>query len=665
MASKKILVTEDVPSIALYLDGLLKHLGYEVCPIASSGEEALRIVREQKPDLVLMDIQLQGPMDGIQTAEAINSAQGPPVIYLTENADEKTLARAKATIPASCLLKPLKERELQIGIEMALVNDALRRELREAHSLLEARVKQRTEKLAMVNECLNEEIRMRQNAETKAMEQAALLDKARDAIFLRTIDGVVLYWNQSAERLYGFSRAETIGRRIGDLTSEVHDEHVESALRTVTATGEWIGELKHLSRTGTAIVVESRWTLVRDSTAILVVNTEITERKRIEEQFLRAQRLESIGALASGIAHDLNNVFAPLLMAAQLLQETNPEGETRLADTIFASAARGADMVKQILTFVRGGDGVKGPIQLEHLVREIKNLLSDTLPKSIRIKTQFSTRLWPVMGEATPLHQLLMNLCVNARDAMPQGGELTITLSNVVADEVFVRTRSDARPGPYLCLSVKDTGSGMSPEVRKNIFQPFFTTKEPGKGTGLGLSTVQAIVREHDGFVELDSEPGIGTEFRVYLPACGQAAAAGSAQEAEFPRGDGQLILVADDERAVRDIIAATLEAYGFRVIVADDGVDALSLFAVQRDKIAGVITDLSMPYLDGLACARALRKLAPAIPILMISGTGFESGEGMRIDNEETELLLKPFTKASLLTALHKVLGKSTASAR
>jgi PAS domain S-box-containing protein len=650
----KVLITEDEMVVALDLERRLCKLGFE-CLCVPSGEQAVEQAAKMEPDIVLMDICLQGTLDGVEAAARIRINHDIPIVYLTANADESTLQRAQLTHPASYLLKPFKERELQICIEMALVNHALQRELKNVRDELETRVIERTADLIRANASLRQEIRNREESETQVREQAALLDKARDAIFVRNVEGIILYWNKSAERLYGFQKSEAISQRTSDVLQE-EPYATTNALGTTLEHGAWTGELVHRNRAGNEFIVESRWTLVRENNTLLIVNTDISERKKIETQFLRAQRLESVGALASGIAHDLNNVFTPLLMTAQLLGEDTKDPKiTELADIILASARRGSDMVKQVLLFVRGGEGERQPFRVEHLVKELISLLRDTFPKTIRFHSSFTLELWSVVGDATRLHQVLMNLCVNARDAMPDGGVLSIALKNFTVDQAYASLHGHAQPGDYVCLSISDTGTGMDAEVKQKIFDPFFTTKEPGKGTGLGLPTVQAIIREHGGFLNLDTAPGAGTSFHVFLPGCNDAGTKVDPILPQIPRGNGQLILIADDEQMVREIIKTALEAYDYRVITADDGIDALAKFAANQKELAGIIVDLQMPNLDGSACVQALRQINGCIPILSISGSlGTEAPPPGPEQN--VAFLAKPFTKGALLAAVQQL---------
>jgi two-component system cell cycle sensor histidine kinase/response regulator CckA len=664
----RILITEDEMVVALDLEQRLTRLGYEICATAASGEESLSLATEFKPDLVLMDIQLQGELDGIQAAALIRSELDLPVVFLTANADEKTFQRAQLTHAASYLLKPFKERELQLCIELALTNHALQRQQREAREQLEQRVIERTALLTESNNSLRAEMHTRIHAQEKNRAQAALLDKARDAIFVRSLDGLVTYWNLSAERLYGHPAREAIGRPADELTGSHDDTAHTHALAATLSEGEWIGELLHHRRDGTELLVESRWTLVRDDLTgdplkILVVNTDMTERKKIEAQFLRAQRLESIGSLASGIAHDLNNVFTPLIMSGQLLGDaTLADADRRMVDIMLASARRGADMVKQVLMFVRGTEGEREAFRLEHLVKEVHHLIEETFPRSIRIRSRFDADLPLVMGDATRLHQVLMNLCVNARDAMETGGELTLHIEQRTLDASAATLIPGASAGDFLRLTVSDTGPGMTPEVLSKIFDPFFTTKAPGKGTGLGLATVQAIIHDHGGFLEVETAPGTGAHFHVHLPAAPVQHCLEESACSTPPQGNSEWVLLVDDEHSVREIMKAALEACGYQTLSACDGTEALTQFATHRERIACVVMDLMMPHLDGMATSRALRRIHATVPILLISGLDSTELPAASLAEHQIGVLAKPFTREQLLVSVHQSLSVALA---
>jgi CheY-like chemotaxis protein len=365
--------------------------------------------------------------------------------------------------------------------------------------------------------------------------------------------------------------------------------------------------------------------------------------------------MESIGTLAGGIAHDLNNILSPILMALRMFQMRFTDEESqRLLAMVQKSAERGAGLVSQVLSFARGIEGERILLQPRHIIKEVAKILKDTLPKSIEIEFSISEELWAIIGDATQLHQVLMNLCVNARDAMPQGGRIMIRAENVTLDENYARMNLEARAGRYVCLIVTDSGSGIPEGVVDKIFEPFFTTKKQGEGTGLGLSTALGIVRSHGGFVNVYSEVGRGTEFRVYIPA-GEMGQSRQAREIhdELPRGKGQTILVVDDEAAIREIAKGTLESYGYRVLTAADGTEAVALYAEHRDEIALVLTDMGMPHMDGVATIRVLQKMNPNVKIIATSGLKSEGKIAEAAALGISTFIAKPYTADKLLNAL------------
>ena len=508
-----------------------------------------------------------------------------------------------------------------------------------------------------------EDITERKQSEQKIREQAALLDIATDAIVVHDLNHKVLFWNRGAERLYGWQSEEVLGENSIELLYPAPHPQIDEALRVVVEQGEWQGELALVTKAGKHLVVSSRWTLVQDEDqqpkSILVVTTDITEKKLLEAQFLRAQRMESVGTLAGGIAHDLNNVLTPILSSAQLLLMQTDETNTkhrRLLEMVQNNAKRGANLIKQVLSFARGAEGKHIALQIRHLISEIRQIAQETFPKSIDIQIDLSNKLSLVSGDATQLHQVLMNLCVNARDAMSNGGTLSICATNQWIDEHYVQMNREAHVGAYVLVTISDTGSGMSPDTIDRIFDPFFTTKEPGKGTGLGLSTVLGIVHGHGGFIEVNSAIDQGTEFKVYLPAV-NAEEQPALLEDELVLGQGETILVVDDERTIREVNQAALEAYNYRVLTAADGIEAIALHVEHKRDIRLAVVDLMMPVMDGKTAISTLKKINPQIKIIAVSGLVTSHQITETSSNEIDVFLPKPYSARELVKVIQEVL--------
>jgi two-component system, cell cycle sensor histidine kinase and response regulator CckA len=497
-------------------------------------------------------------------------------------------------------------------------------------------------------------------------KQAQLLELAHDAILVRNMHNQITFWNPSAEATYGWTQAEVLGKdsyAYLNTQSSQPSQSLQAIESELLKKNYWEGELIHKKRDASQITVMSRWALQRDKDgnpiAILEMNQDITEKKALESQVLRAQRMESIGTLAGGIAHDLNNVLTPILSSAQLLlMQTSDENvkAKQLLETIQSSARRGAALLRQVLSFARGVAGKRTILQVRHLIAEIQQMVQETFPKSIDLHLDLANDLWLVSADATQLHQVLMNLCMNARDAMPDGGTLSVSASNIWIDEQYARMNLDAKVGAYVVITVTDTGVGIPPERLDRIFEPFFTTKELGKGTGLGLSTALGIVRSHDGFVTVSSSVAKGTQFKTYLPAVAAEEAQPQLEE-DSTWGHGELILVVDDETAIRETNQASLEAYNYRAITAIDGIDAIALYVKHRQEVDLVLIDLMMPSMDGTTAIRALRKINPDIKIVAVSGLITESQVTTPNHLAIQGFLPKPYTAKELAKCIAGVL--------
>ncbi|MBS0630786.1 MAG: response regulator [Verrucomicrobia bacterium] len=504
----------------------------------------------------------------------------------------------------------------------------------------------------------------RRDSEAQVREQATLLDKARDAIIATDLEHRITYWNARAEEIYGWPAEEAVNHRLEELHLHADPGRFASARAKLNASGEWRGEFIIQSRDGRTLQVESTWSLVMGADgrprSILFIDTDVTERRRMEAQIHRAERMESIGMLAGGVAHDLNNALAPILMAAELLRAhvTDPE-DRRFVDSIEASAQHGAALVQQLLTFARGSEGQRTSVDIPHLLADVQKLLGTTLAKDIDLSVETVGEPWPILAEVTKVKQVLINLCLNARDAMPEGGRIEILAGNTTIGGRHVLSQPGAQPGSYLRIAVRDTGTGIPPDVLGRIFDPFFTTKPAGKGTGLGLSMVAGIIKSHGGWINVESHMGQGTLFELYFPVRDPAPGTPSGSAApSVTKGRGESILLVDDDPAVCDVFKAVLEHAGYGVVAVGTGPATLAEFDRRPGAFAVVITDIMMPGMNGGEVIRALRARSPRQPLLAISGLmDPEKLAGLRDLNPPVECLAKPILPEKLLLTLRRII--------
>jgi PAS domain S-box-containing protein len=518
---------------------------------------------------------------------------------------------------------------------------------------------------------IGRDVTERNVAEHLRREQNEILSNSHEGVMIVNLANKVSLWNHGAETIFGWPAADALGRPPEELLG-LSDPGVVPKLHAVAAAEEfWNGELRAKTRDGRTLVVDCRSTLVSDKAgrprARLNFLTDITEKKLLEERFLHAQRIESIGMLAAGIAHDLNNVLAPIIFAAPMLRGSLPaERDRRILDTLETSAQRGAGLVKQILGFAHTTSGEFRSTQVKHLARDIVGVIAETFPKSIEFRHDVPADLWPVQGNPTQIHQVLMNLCVNARDAMPQGGVLSLAMANRRLDAAEVSKIPGSRPGDWVELTVSDTGTGIAPDVLEKIWTPFYTTKGVGRGTGLGLTTIRSIVANHHGFISLDTAVGLGTTFTVFLPALVSVPPkVKSATPFAQHTGSGELVLVVDDDTAIHSMVAVILQKSGYRVQQCHDGFDALTFFNAQPAEVALVITDVDMPRVGGVALARGLLQIRPDIPILAMSGLPHHDAESPDIPvirSLARGFLAKPFGAEELLAVVHQLLHPAAA---
>jgi two-component system cell cycle sensor histidine kinase/response regulator CckA len=655
-----VLLVEDNLAEARLLQEILKGTHHERFALAHVKRlgEAIAYLKLQPVQVVLLDLTLPDS-SGLASLDTLTQAMpSVPIVVLTNTNDEDLAIQAVRHGAQDYLLKrhvtqDLLERSLRYAIERKQAAEALR----EANEVLEHRVQERTAELKAANAQLRREVNQRQRMQERLelAQRAGKIGTFEWNLTTQTIswssdpnpnsvgNDEPLHYDTWLHRLHPDDR----GAVDAQLHQAMHHHQgLEAEFRMIT------------------MEEETRWIAVKANVfndqsdrplRMIGIHMDITEKKQLEAQFLRAQRLESLGTLASGIAHDLNNILTPMLAVVQLLplKFSNLDPQThRLLDTLETSAHRGAALVQQILSFARGLDGKRVTLQVNHLLTEIKQIIEQTLPKSITITADIDPSLWSMSGDATQLHQVFMNLCVNARDAMPQGGTLEISAQNMCLDDLQARRYMDGVAGCYIAVTVSDTGTGIPAHILHRIFDPFFTTKDPGRGTGLGLSAVLGIVKSHGGFVDVQSQVKMGSQFTIFLPAS-QDVPLPLGTELDLLAGHQEWILVVDDEEAICEITKTTLETYNYRVLTAHHGEEAIALFAEQGHEIHCVLMDVMMPTMDGLTTISLLRRLSP--PVRTIAMSGLSSQEAIA-EYERLGFhgfLAKPFTTRDLLNIL------------
>jgi two-component system, cell cycle sensor histidine kinase and response regulator CckA len=630
----QVLIVEDSEDDMLLLVRELQRGGYDVNYTRVETPATMQAALDRQSwDIVISDYTMPA-FNALEALKILQNRSDLPFIIVSGTIGEETAVAAMKAGAQDYILK---------GNLTRLV-PAVERELREA----EDRQRRHSAEQALA---LSED-------RFKTLCGAAPL-----GIFHCDAQGKNVYVNPRWQQISGLSAAESLGEVwLQAIHPEDFDLASESWQATLAQQQSWTSEHRLLTPQG-----ETRWvrTLVSPMYStqgefLGHVGTveNITEKKQLETQFLRAQRLESLGTMASGIAHDLNNVLTPIMGIVELLplQIPNIDKQTQmLLQILDESTQRGAGLVKQILSFTRGVEGKPTQTQVSHLLREVYNIIHQTFPKNIRLSTELPQDLWAIAADATLLHQVFMNLCVNARDAMPDGGTLTIRAENLTIDEHYAKMNLDLSIGDYVAITIADTGTGIVPEILDRIFDPFFTTKEIGKGTGLGLATVLGIVKSHQGSIDIHSEIGKGTQFKVYLPATATTQVEPSIVNAQPQSGRGELILVVDDEVAIQDITKATLTAYNYNVITASDGIEAIAMYAQHKQEISIVLLDLMMPALDSSTLIRTLFRLDPQVRIIAMSGLATNESVKKVMNEGICAFLAKPFTAPELLNLLQR----------
>ncbi len=511
------------------------------------------------------------------------------------------------------------------------------------------------------------DITIRKQADQERLLLTTAIEQSAESIMITDTEGSILYINTAFEQINGYSRQEAIGKRARILIERNEkDTAVYEDLRMTLDRGEvWRGRLTNKKKDKTLYEAEVTISPVKDKSGRIInyvgVSRDVTNEALLQKQFIQAQKMEAVGTLAGGIAHDFNNLLQVVLGYSELMLRRKSEKENDYSDLqkIFQAGKRGTELVKSLLMFSRKLEPKYRPINLNQEIIQVQGLLSRTIPKTIKIDLRLSGDLEPIQADQSQIGQILMNLGVNARDAMPDGGALTIETANVELGQEYCNAHLEAKPGRYVLLTVSDTGHGIDRETLSHIFEPFFTTKGVGKGTGLGLATVYGIVKEHDGLIICYSEPGQGTTFKIYFHAIQTDENVETLEsETDIPHGTETILLVDDDE-VVRDLAATVLDNFGYQVITAGNGKEALDIYMRQRGKIALVILDLIMPEMDGRQCLNELLRIDPKTKVIIASGHSVNGKVEEIFLSRAKAFVEKPYDIRNLLKNVRDVLDK------
>lgn len=680
----RVLAVDDKEENLYFLRTLLEGNGYEV-EVAGNGADALKCARQLRPDLVISDL-LMPVMDGYAL---LREWKGDPelqdipfMVYTatyTEPEDERLALRlgadafiVKPAEPDSLLarIRGTQEKSRSEGSASPEEEGNGEGDLLRAYSqVLVRKLEKRTFQLEGANRALQEDIRERIRAREELERSSALVRMAGRAARIggwvfRPEDGSFT-WTDETCAIHDLPPGEDPSLTQALAFFAPRDRPgVEGLLERCSSQGDpFDEEFRIRTSSGRPIWVRFIGEPIRDGDAIVPgvqgAYQDISERKHLEEEFARAQRMESIATLTGGMAHDLNNLLTPVLLSVQLLKEDiRDEAALETLAIIESCAQRGSEMVSQVLSFARGVDGARVRVDVPRMVQDLERVVQKTFPPSLSLQTEVPDDLWPLTGDPNQIHQVLMNLLVNSRDAMPDGGRIILRAENVEVDGQYAGVDPKAGRGRHVRISVVDAGLGMPRETVERIFDPLFTTKLEGKGTGLGLATVDAILRAHDGFASVYSEPGVGTTLRVHLPVSEEGAPRlPDRGGTEGRRGGGECLLLVEDEAAIRSITQQTLETFGYRVVTATDGVHGLETYERRRGEIDLVLTDVLMPNMDGPALIRALKGMDPEVVIIATSGMGPDGGVTRARQAGAAHVLQKPYTADALLEMVHLAL--------
>jgi two-component system, cell cycle sensor histidine kinase and response regulator CckA len=637
MNKAQILIVEDEGLIAKDLQAMLKRLGYHVPVTVGTGELAIETAAQNKPDLILMDIQLRGKVDGVEAAESIKSLQDVPVVFLTANSDETNFQRAKLTDPFGFLIKPFEERSLHANIEMALYKHKTEKQIREREQWL-----------------------------------STTLKSIADGVMTTDSKGRITFLNSVAEKLLGWSNEEAMGKHYTEIFCVIEESSRVTPVDAVTKavseglSGTTIDDNLLVQRDGTEIHIEHSVAPIRNNDQMIagyvIVFCDVSQQRKLEQDLRQSQKMDAIGKLAGSVAHDFNNAITAVMGYSSIMLAKIPESDPMYDDAsqILQAAEHSARLTRQLLAFSR--KEILHPVRMNlgTAIQGMKGLLRRLIRENIELEISAPADLWEISADPGHCEQLVFNMSINARDAMPKGGKLSIGVSNVTLTPDAAFGIRGSREGEFVALQISDTGVGMSREVMDRIFEPFFTTKGRDRGTGLGLSTCEGIVRQVKGFINVNSTPGAGTAFTIYIPRTEktEVQVETASVEAGGTSGGSETILVVEDEDAVRMLTTRVLEDLGYTVLEAENGIAAISALERCPEGVDMIISDLVMPEMSGRELVEYVQKTFCNTKILFMSGYTDDDIVNEAVTVSEVAFLQKPFTPTILAGKVREVLS-------
>ncbi len=664
-----ILVIDDDPNNMDIVTDYLAECDYTVL-VAEDGENGISRAEYARPDLILLDIMMPG-LNGFETCRELKireCTRDIPVIFMTALAETEQKVKGFEAGAVDYITKPFQREEVLARVGVHLRIRELTCHLQEAKDSLEIRVEERTAELARTIDALHDEIIERKRGEEERVRLARAIEQAAEAIFVADAQWLFTYVNPAFEQMSGYTRDEVIGQPCTILRGNQYvPEHYDQIRETINLDNTWSGRLATRKKDGSLFEAETTASAVRDAKGAIInyviIQRDVTHELKLERELRHAQKMEAIGTMAGGIAHDFNNILTAIIGYTELAQLKLPQDNVaaRNLERVQEASLRAKDLVKKILTFSRQSDQELRPVQVAPVIEEVLSLLRSTMPTTIGIHTHISDESKDeiILADPIQIHQILMNLGTNAAHAMrSRGGVLSISLSSIETDATLIALYPLLKPGPYVRLTVGDTGHGMEKSVSERIFDPYFTTKKVGEGTGMGLAVVQGIIKSLGGAISVYSEPGQGTTFHIFLPKV-RGIDTSQVSSEERSGGGTERILFVEDEKMLAELGQELLGSLGYTVTVALDGIEALRLFQSVPQAFDLVITDMTMPGLTGQDLARVMLAISPDLPIILCTGFSELIDEKQAKEHGIRGYVMKPYAASSLNKTIREVLTK------